>query len=222
MRLRSFSVFALVLAFAVPAAAGSTILMDYSGYSYETGGLGDGVPSAPGDVLVITAVADQYDELFGVDPLSQEVTIYIYGLISTGGFDDNGTYRVTYTGGSIEVYEDAILNHNWGINPPNGELSTFTDGQLLFSGAFTSFALDITGTGIGGYNGLIDGVGGTAAALCDGEVDCAYTFGGAFGKPLPVQLPTGYDLQITGTLEVDAAVDNEESSFSAVKSLFKN
>ena len=222
MRLHALFAIALVFAVAAPASAQNVILMDYSGFSYETGGLGDGDPSNPGDVLVITAVADQYDELFGVDPLSQEVTIYIYDLVSAGSFDDNGIERITYTGGRIEVYEDAVLNHDWGSNPPNGLLTTFTDGQKLFEGEFTNFNLDIDSSGIGAYDGNIDGVGGTAAQICDNEADCAYTFGGAFTKPLATQMPDGYDLQITGTLEVDAAVDTDESSFSAVKSLFRN
>jgi hypothetical protein len=222
MRLRALVALSLVLAMAAPAAAGTAILMGYSGYAYEFGGIGAGAPSDPGDVLVITAVADSYDELFGVSPLSQEVTIYIYDLVSSGGFDDNGTLRVAYTAGHIEVYEDGLLNHEWGTSPPNGDLVTFTDGQLLFEGDFTDFNLDLTSVGIGGYTGNIDGVGGTAANICDGDPNCAYTFGGAFGKPLSVQLPAGYDLQITGTLEVDAAVPNESASFSAVKSLYRN
>lgn len=227
--MRSQGLFALALVFllaAVPAKAQNFILMDYSGYAYETGGLGDGQLSDPGDVLVLTAVADQYDDLFGVSPLSQEVTIYIYDLVSTGGFPDGDFLRIAYTGGRIEVYEDAVLNHDWGTSPPNAQLSTFTDGQLLFSGDFTDFALDLAvagpALGSGAYAGNIDGVGGTAASLCDGAADCAYTFGGAFGKPLAVQLPVGYDVQITGTLEVDAAVDTPADSFGAVKSLFNN
>lgn len=215
---------ALLLVLAAPVQAENFILMDYSGYAYETGGLGDGLPSDPGDVLVLTGVADAYDDLFGVQPTSQEVTIYIYDLVSDGGFTDGEFLRIAYSGGRIEVYEDAVLNHDWGTNPPNPELSSFTDGQLLFSGDFTRFNLDLKiagiGAGSGGYSGDIDGVGGTAAELCDGAQDCAYTFGGAFGKPLNVQLPDGYDVQIVGTLEVDAAVDAQDNSFGAVKALF--
>ena len=224
MRLHALFAIALVFAVAAPASAQNVILMDYSGFSYETGGLGDGAPSNPGDVLVITAVADQYDELFGVDPLSQEVTVYIYDLVSDGGLVDGDFLRIAYSAGRIEVYEDAVLNHDWGTNPPNTELSTFTDGQLLFEGEFTRFNLDLaiagTAEGSGVYSGDIDGIGGTAANLCDGAADCAYTFGGAFGKPIAVQLPEGYDVQIQGTLEVDAAVPTTTDSFGAVKSLF--
>jgi len=230
MRLQTLAslALALVLVSTVPANAENFILMDYSGYAYETGGLGDGLPSDIGDVLVLTGVADTYDDLFGVQPSSQEVTVYIYDLVSDGGVVDGEFLRIAYSGGKIAVYEDAVLNHDWGTNPPNPELSTFTDGQLLFEGDFTRFNLDLKiagsfGVGAGAYSGDIDGVGGTAAQLCDGAEDCAYTFGGAFSKPIAVQLPDGYDIQIAGTLEVDAAVPvGPAGSFSAIKSLYQN
>jgi hypothetical protein len=205
---------------AVPAAAGQLILMDYSGFAWETGG----VPvSNPGDVLALTAVAVQYDPLFGVSPLSQEVTIYIYDLQSTGEFLDGfGNIRISYSGGRIEVYEDTILDHDWGVSPPNGLQGTFTNGSLLLEGNFTDFFLTIPPSGAGAYEGNIDGVGGTSAAICDGLPDCAYTFGGAFSRDVGAQIPVGYDLQIDGTLEVDASVPATPTSFGAVKSLFRN
>ena len=205
---------------AVPATADQILLMDYTGFAWEDGGL----PSSnPGDVLALTAVALSYDELFGVDPGTQEVTIFIYGLVSTGEFIDGfGNTRIAYTGGMIEVYEGPLLDHDWGINPPNAQQATFTNGTLLFEGAFTDFLLTLSPAGIGSYEGNIDGVGGTAAAICDGAADCAYTFGGAFQREIGAQIPEGYDLQIDGTLEVDATVDSRPSSFGAVKSLFRN
>jgi hypothetical protein len=210
--------FVLVLTVAVaPAVAQNIILMDYTGFGYETGG----VPASnPGDVLAITALATSYDPLFGVAPTSQEVTIVIYNLISTGEFPiGGGDIFIAYTGGKIEVYEDAVLDHDWGVFPPNAEMATFTNGSLLFEGNFTAFGLQLSASGFGVYEGTIDGVGGTSAALCDDLADCAYTFGGAFQREI-AQVPDGYDLQIDGTLEVDAAVPATPTSFGAVKALF--
>ena len=214
------SLLALALVFAVaavPAAANTVALMDYSGLAWETGG----VPTSdPGDEFSLTAVALSYDAAFGVDPGSAEVTIYITGLISTGEFTDTFGYtNIAYTGGSIAVYEDTNANHDWDVFPPNTQLSTFTDGSLLFSGDFSRFNLVLFGDGTGVFDGEIDGAGGTAAQIC---TDCAYTFGGAFGRDSGAQLPDGYDLQIDGTLEVDAAVSVETASFGAVKALFQD
>ena len=212
-----FLTFALALVVATPAA-GEIILMDYTGFGWESGG----VPvSNPGDVLAITAVAQSFDPLFNVAPGTQEVTIYIYNLISTGEFPAGGDTFIAYTGGKIEIYEDSVLDHDWGTFPTNPELATFTNGSLLLEGNFNDFVLVLNSAGAGVYEGSIDGVGGTSAAICDGLADCAYTFGGAFGRDI-AQVPDGYDLQIDGTLEVDAAVPATQTSFGAVKALFNN
>ncbi len=209
----------LVFAISAPVAAGEIALMDYSGFAWED----SGVPTSnPGDILAITAVALSYDAAFGVDPGSQEVTIHIYDLVSTGEVPIGTDTFIGYTGGRIEIYEDAILDHNWGVFPPNVQQSTFTNGALLFEGDFTEFILHLTAAGTGIYEGTIDGVGGTAAAICDGLSDCAYTFGGAFNRDVGAQIPDGYDLQIQGTLEVDASVPTRPTSFGSVKSLFNN
>lgn len=211
----------LILTFVIsaPALADEVALMDYSGFAWETGG----VPvSSPGDVLALTAVALSYDPAFNVSPGSQEVTIYIYDLESTGQIPVGSDIFIGYSGGHIEIYEDAVLDHDWGVFPPNAQQSTFTNGSLLFSGDFTEFVLQLTASGVGVYEGTIDGVGGTAATICDGLSDCAYTFGGAFNRDIGAQIPDGYDLQINGTLEVDAAVPTVQNSFGAIKSLYKN
>jgi hypothetical protein len=209
----------LVLVFSAAPATADTINMDYTGFAWETGGLPS---SMPGDVLELTAIALTYDPAFNVSPGTQEVTLYIWGLTSLGEtLDPYGNTQVSYTGGHIEVYEDSVLDHDWGINPPNGQQSTFTNGALLFEGDFTDFWLALAPSGIGAFEGNIDGVGGTAANICDGLADCAYTFGGAFDRNFGPQLPEGYDLQIEGTLEVLASVPANESSFGAIKSLYR-
>ncbi len=210
-----------LLLFAVSAAAqsGTVALMDYSGFAWET----TGIPTSnPGDELSITAVATTVDPLFGVDASVQEVTIHISGLIVASAVPlPDGSTAIDYSGGMIEIYEDMVLNHDWGVFPPNPELATFTDGTLLLAGSFSRFNLNINAAGFGVYDGQIDGVGGTAAQICNGSPDCAYTFGGAFGRGVGAQIPDGYDLQIDGTLEVDAAVPVETASFGAVKALYR-
>lgn len=211
---------ALVLLAAPAFAQNPVALMDYTGFAYETGGLPQ---SLAGDELVIAGVANpaNMDPIFNVLPSSQEVTVYIYGLlVASAVTQTDGSVDVDYSGGMIEVYEDANLNHVWSAFPPQPDLATFTDGALLFSGSFTRFNLNLNAFGFGIYDGEIDGIGGTAAALCDGAPDCAYTFGGAFGRDIGAQIPDGWDLQIDGTLEIDAAVPTETASFGAVKALF--
>jgi hypothetical protein len=202
-----------------PAAAQMVALIDYVGYGWEDGGV---PPSDPGDVLQIAAIADALDPVFGVDLGTDEVTIYISGLTSTGGFVDGftGWTIIGYVGGTIEVYSDPAKDHDWGVFPPNGTTpSTFTNGTLLFQGAFTDFTLILTAAGAGSYDGNIDGIGGTVAELC---TDCAYTFGGAFTSDTGAQIPDGYHLQIDGTLEVDSAVKTTQTGWGALKALYQN
>jgi hypothetical protein len=217
------SIFALGVLLTPAASAQSVALIDYVGYAWEDGGI---PPSFPGDILAINAVATQMDPLFNIDLVGEEVTIYIYGLISTGEIADvpaPGFTTTSYVGGTIEVYEDPLMDHDWGAlfgGDPAGDVGTFNNGALLFQGDFTSFVLFLDSSGAGSFEGTVDGVVSTVAELCTDPVDCAYTFGGAFGQGVPDG--SGYHLQIDGTLEVDAAVPNDVASFGAIKALYQD
>lgn len=217
--MRKTHLFSVVLCFTLllslsSIAAAQVAIIDYIGFAWEDGGI---PASNPGDVLAFTAIATQIDPIFGVNLLTEEVTVYVSNLVSTGEFDVGGGINlVGYSGGSIEVWADASMDHDWGINPPNAQQGTFTNGSLLLGGNFTSFSLVLDSTGAGSFEGYIDGVGGTVANAC---TDCAFTFGGAFGPDI-AQMPDGYHLQIDGVLEVDESVNTQRTSFGAVKALY--
>ena len=214
-----FSLATLCL-FTAPAQA-QTALVDYVGFGYEVGpALQDITDSAPGDELVVLTSVSTIDPVFGVAP-GNEVTIVLDDLVSTGSFDASGTTVIAYVGGTLSMYEDPSNDADWGINPPNGTApSSFVNGDLLFQGTFTSFTLFVTGDGIGAFEGNLDAVGGSAlASVC---ADCAYSFAGVFTTAAGAQIPEGYAIQVDGTLEVDSSVDNETTSFGAVKGLYRN
>lgn len=207
-----------VLALSTSAAfAQSYAYIDYVGFGWEDGG----VPTSnPGDELQLLLVADQIDAIFGVDLSSEEATMYIYGLTSTGEVPiGGGSVMIGFTGGTIEVYEDPAQDHDWGSVNPMSYVGSFTNGNLLFQGQFTDFTLFLDSFGAGAFDGVIDGIGGTVATTC---TDCAYTFGGAFTRDTGAQIPDGYHLQVDGQLEVDRTVSTETSSWGSVKSLFRN
>ena len=192
--------------------------VDYVGYAWESGGM---AASLPGDQLSIAAVVTQIDPLFAVDLNGVEATIYIDGLSSQGSFvnPSTGTTTITYTGGTIAIHAGAARNHDWGLNPANATVpGTFTDGDLVFSGVFTGFAVILTGSGTGIFEGNIDGTGGSAlAGPC---ANCAYTFAGTFAPPTGAQIPEGYDLQVDGVLEVQSAVSVETVNWGSLKQLY--
>lgn len=210
----AFALIALATAGASPAGAAS---VDYVGFAWESGTLS---PSNPGDELSIAAAVTQIDPLFEVDLGATEGTIFISGLISTGSFvDGGGNTVITYTGGDLELFADAAFNKDWGTNPANGTVpSTFVDGDLVFSGVFTSFVVVISPSGAGIFEGLLDGTGGSAlSGPCSG---CAYTFAGTFAAPTGAQIPAGYDLQIDGVLDVESTVSVETMNWGTVKQLY--
>jgi len=207
----------LAMLLAVPAMA-QVARIDYLGYGFETGGI---LPSQAGDELVIEAVATNADAVFQVNLGTTELTFHVSGLISTGEVVSAGMTTVNYTGGTLEIYEDAAQNADWGVNPPNPTApATFTDGSLFFSGTFTSFTLYFASGGYGSFEGNLDGVGGSIIdGTCNG---CVYTWAGSFTPDAGAQIPAGYDLQIDGGFQIDSAVDTETASWGSVKALFNN
>lgn len=210
-----FALCALSLSVATPARAAEA---DYVGYAWETGGL---VLSQPGDQLAIATVVTQIDALFGVDLSSQEGTLYIDGLTSLGSTLDEptGATVISYSGGTITVYADGVRNSDWGINPANATVpSTFTDGSLIFSGVFTSFTVRMLASGLGIFEGQIDGTGGSAlGGPCS---NCAYTFSGTFSEPTGANIPLGYDVQVDGILTVESAIATETINWGSLKQLY--
>ncbi len=201
---------------AIPAL-GQVYSVDYLGYGWETGGI---LPSDAGDELVITSVADNVDPAFGVDLGTTELTLHIYGLVSTGQVDMGGYIGVNYSGGTMEIYQDAALNADWGVNPPNlTSPSTFNDGDLFFRGTFTSFTIYFDAAGAyGSFEANLDGVDGSIInSMC---TNCVYTWGGTFSQEAGAQIPAGYDLQIDGVFEIDSAVPVQATSWGSVKALF--
>ncbi len=215
-----FMAMVLVVVFAIPAF-GQTSVIDYYGYAWETGGF---PPSDAGDVLIFTGVGNYADPVFGVDigpGGTEELTFYMYDLVSTGEVDiGGGTLMINYTGGLLEIYRDSAMNADWGINPPNPTSpSTFIDGTLFFLGSFTSMTMFLNPVSGGSYEGFLNGLGGTMIdEVCTG---CVYTWGGSFvPASTGAQVPDGYDLQVDGVFEIEEAVSTEDTSWGSVKALF--
>lgn len=205
------------MALVAPALAQNPTI-DYYGFAWEEGSF---PPSNPGDVLEFCGVATFADAIFGVDLGSDELTFRIYGLVSTGAVDLGGYSYIVFAGGTLEIWRDGAQNADWGVTPPNPTTpSTFSDGSLFFQGSFNDFALFITSAGAGSYEGTLNGLGGEMIdSVCTG---CAYSFGGAFTTDAGAQIPEGYDFQMDGVFDIEAAVAEETTQWGSVKALFRN
>lgn len=208
----------MALTLGIGTATAQMPQIDYLGYGWETGGFPD---SDPGDELSFACTADNADALFDVDLGSDELSFHVSGLISGGQMDiGTGHSMITYSGGTLEVYRDATPDAAWGEYPgPATAPDTFTDGSLFFRGAFTSFTIYLSPNGSGAYEGTLNGLEGEI--ISDFCSDCVYTWGGSFTKDTGAQIPRGYDLQMDGVLEIDAAVPAESTSWSALKALYR-
>ena len=217
--LASFLVLAIAFIALMAFPAYSQIsTIDYIGYGWETGGF---PVSDPGDELHFVGITDYLDPEFEVDLGVDELTLHVYGLLSVGEVDLGYYTIVTYSGGYLEMYQDSSNNADWGINPPNATVpGTFADGELFFAGEFTDLAIYYFADGTGSFTGNLNGVSGTM--IDTGCTGCIYTWGGAFTWDSGAQILEGYDLQIDGVLEIDAAVSTDAATWGSVKSLFNN
>jgi hypothetical protein len=204
-------------------ARADVALIDYQGYSFETGGF---LPSNPGDVLTVVGVVDNLDTRFNIDLLTHEVTLVAGGLTSVGQVDvGGGLLSISYTGGTLDLYDDSTPDHDYGVNPPNGTVpSTFTDGALFLGGAFDSFFLMFdTATGTGVYEGYLTFTAGTGLAALNEVNSPGYTFGGLLSVTAvgPQNIPVGYDMQADGQLQVGRPVAVQPMNWGSVKEMYR-
>jgi hypothetical protein len=212
------------LAFLVGAANAqtSTPLIDYQGYSWETGGF---PPSNALDVMSMVSVVVNLDPVFNVNLAVDELTVYVKDLVSTGQVAfGGGFFGINYVGGNIELWQDNSPDAVFGTGPfPSATVpSTFNNGTLFLGGVFTSFFLFFDTTfGVGSYEGYITLTGGTALGSVPGLQNNAFTFGGVLDTTASGgNVPAGYDLQIDGTIETKVVVAVEQKSWSGIKSLY--
>jgi len=204
------------------AALAQNAIIDYQGYAWETGGI---PPSDPGDVLSIVGVVDAIDSRFGVNLATEEVTLYVTSLTSTGQVDlGGGVLSISYSGGSIDLYRDPAMDHDYGVNPPNATApSTFVNGSLFLGGTFSNFFLFYdTATGSGAYEGNVTFTSGSGLTTLNQIQANGYTFGGVLSDNTSGgNVPEGYDLQVDGTIEVEVIVGVQQKSWSGIKDLYR-
>jgi hypothetical protein len=205
------------------AALAQNAIIDYQGYAWETGGV---PPSNAGDVLSVVGVVDAIDPRFGVNFATEEVTLYVTSLASTGQVDlGGGTLSIAYNGGTIDLYRDPAKDHDYGVNPPNATApSTFVNGALFLGGTFSNFFLFFdTNTGSGAYEGNVTFTAGSGLATLNQIQANGYTFGGVLNSNAAGgNVPQGYDLQVDGVIEVEVIVGVEQKSWSEIKGLYRN
>jgi len=213
----------LVALLVAGAARAADPLIDYQGYSFETGAF---PPSNEGDVLTILGIVDDLDVRFTVDLGATEVTVVASDLVSGGEVDlGNGFWMTSFGGGNLNLYDDPLKDHDYGVNPPNASApSTFSNGTLFLGGTFDSFFLYFNPTtGNGFYEGYVLFTAGTGLTTLNQINSKGYTFGGVLSRNVipNTAIPAGYDLQVDGTLQVGPPIIAvRPTTWSAVKEMY--
>lgn len=154
-----------------------------------------------------------------------EYTFYVSGLISNGTTPIVPFYITTYTGGTIQIYEDATPDAVFDPNPPNANVpSTFTDGTLILSGNLSNFNTQtntITPHNTGNAEGNITWTGGSLIAYVGGDTPCpAILTGGLTWLPGPL-LPAGYLFRHDGKIDHECPTPTQPSTWGRIKSLYR-
>lgn len=213
---------ALAVCLAVGAAGAENAIIDFQGYAWETGGF---PPSDMDDVLSIVGVVDSLDPRFNINLALTEVTLYATDLVSQGQVDvGGGVLAVSYSGGTIELYDDPTRDHDYGIDPPSATAPpTFVNGTLFLGGTLDQFSLFLdTTSGSGAYEAWCHFNAGTGLATLN-QIDAdGYTFGGVLTSTAVGQnIPQGYDLQVDGLIEVFVRVSVEPKTWGSVKEMYR-
>ena len=202
---------------ATPLLAQGTIDIHFSGYGYEVGGFDF---SDPGDEIHLISHVTSIDApgALPYDPVLNEYTLVVTGLISNGEVVDAGVSTIVYNLGLFQIFEDASMNSDWNELPSIPDPpSSFFDGTLWLSGPFTDFTMTLwRDLGMGVFEGHISLDGGSAISYFTEE---AYAFGGTLVPPHNPGIPPGYELSLDGEVWVES-VATESSSLSQIKGLY--
>ncbi|MFH1755763.1 MAG: carboxypeptidase-like regulatory domain-containing protein, partial [Candidatus Latescibacterota bacterium] len=181
------------------SAQAGDIIINHFGFLYETGGF---PTSAAGDQLTGVGILTNVNPSVGWNFATDEFTWIIKDLVSMGQTSPDGgrTLIINYQGGSIGLYNDPAMNHDWGVNPPNATSpSSFEDGDQILIGAFTQFVMMYdTVYNIGSYQGVVSFTGGTS--LANLPEPNGLVFAGTIGPQWDPNIPDGYSLESVGRI----------------------
>ena len=206
---------ALAALIVAPVSAQQAVIQ-ISGQAWETGGF----PSSDvGDELQAVGIVNDIDAPLFWQPTLNSYTFYVEDLVSLGESVFGNTHVVNYSGGTLSIYRDNFpSNHDYGINPPNATSpSTFIDNTAVYlSGVFTDFTLTYnTATSSGSFAGTLNFTGG----LVFGNL--INPNGWTLGSDIQGFSPTGYDLQLNGSVYTNGPVSTDEVSWSRTKNLYR-
>jgi hypothetical protein len=224
---------------AAPAAnAGPIIDWGPNGNAYETNYNNATYISNAGSVMSFVGIVNSFaGQLNGLNPIpaGKEYTVYGFGFVSggtaitPGGFAN--TYVTSYSGGTVEVWEDNSPDAAFGTNPPNATVpSTFNDGSLFLRITVPNVVVTFSKQN---SNQFV-----FAGNLDSGTPNCIATAGSAVpllsqgGQPCPMRLtggwlarpgnfPVGYSAHYDGKIDIDCPTPAVSSTWGRIKNTYQ-
>lgn len=215
------------LVVAQPASAQTEeLLCDFSGYDYEDPDVDPSEFGAAGDYYNMFGFVSSVNPAYiTADYANNEYTIEFWNLWSAGYFDFYPFRFITYTVGTVGIYEDALCCGTpgvFGINPPNATApSSFLDGTLILGGDVDNFGLTLNlDDGTGNFTGDVIFNAGTQVGNIPPNTTRVYTFAGLTSGPT-AQVPEGYVHQVTGEIKIELPVQTQNTSWGRMKALYR-
>lgn len=218
LRYRGVVLSVAVVAVLAAAAWANVYLLDFQGFDYWWPA---GCYNAIGDV---TAVNSDY---LTFDYVNNEYTFSLQN-VCTAMVDSTsipGLYIFSLAGGTVDIYEDAILggtHRDYGANPPNATApSTFEDGTLVLGGDINSVILVWNSmSGEGSLEGTMDLNRGSQLGNIPMEQRSGWTLAALRDVQDPIPTPEGYFWQIDGYLEISDPIPTQPKSWGELKQLY--
>jgi hypothetical protein len=190
---------ALLIGSAVGPASAFPLLMDYTGFTWNSFQYGSPMFHSVG-------VLDGFEPGGLVD--DSEVYTYCMSDLALDNVDylGSGRYLRTYTGGNFGIYrstDESNRGYDYGVNPTNPTApASFVDGELWLNGSFGSFSLIVDQEhGLATMNG--SGIYYEGAFLASLEGDNFFSYAG-LTRSRTAGVPMGYEYRIDGQVSADA------------------
>jgi hypothetical protein len=208
------------------AARAQTLFFDYVGYDYEAPNLDAAQFGEVGSGYVSLGFVPGLFAPLVPNTVANEYTYYISGLTSLGQMAIGPFLVISYSAGTLSVYEDAKSGGtpgDFGINPPNGTAPpSFVDGNLFVTGTLTNFQYIFnTIDGSGSFEADFEVTGGSEVTNGDIPVNQreGWTFAGTSANEL--NMPEGYAHQVDGQVFLNEPVPTRPTTWGGLKAKYR-
>ncbi len=214
---------ALVLAMSPAPARAQTLIFDYVGFDYESPDLLPGFGEVGAGYVGLGVVPSLFAPLVSDTSLNQYT--YVISGMQVNSVQTFGSFQlITYTSGTISLYQDAKSSGTPAVfapNPPNAQApGSFTDGTLYLTGTLTGFQfVRNTVNGSGSYEAACVFDGGSNLSNIPPSDRTGWTFAGSTTNAL--NIPPGYAHQIDGQNFITIPTSAAAGSWGALKRRYR-